>query len=286
MTSILACVDGARYTSSVCEYTAWAAKRMNASVRLLYVNDFHAAEGMDFDLSGSLGASEQETLLAEFTALDEQRGRLAQKRGRLILDEARNRLTSAGVANVLTRQRHGVFVDTVIELEEIADLVVLGKRGESAKSTISPHLGGNLERVVRASQKPVLVASRMFQPISRFMIAFDGGPSINQGIEYISQMPLLKGIDCCLLMVGADNDGNLRRVSAAAQTLIRAGFNVETRIKSGNPDDVIPSEVAANNIDLIVMGAFGHSRIRTLIIGSTTTATLRNCRIPVLMFRA
>jgi nucleotide-binding universal stress UspA family protein len=285
MSRILACIDGSRYTASVCEHTAWAAMRMDASVELLHVHDRQPTEGMEFDLSGSLGASEQESLLEELTALDEERGRLAQRRGRLVLEEARSRVISAGVADVTTRQRHGVFVDTVTEMETTADLVVIGKRGVSAKSA-SPHLGGNLERVVRASQKPVLVAPRAFQPIRRFLIAYDGGRSVTRGIEYISQSPLLKDVDCKLLMVGPENDENRRQIAGASKPLVQAGFKVETSIVRGHPDDVIAHEVSQDGIDLIVMGAFGHSRIRTLIIGSTTTATLRSCSIPVIMFRA
>jgi len=38
-------------------------------------------------------------------------------------------------------------------------------------------------------------------------------------------------------------------------------------------------------IDLLLMGAYGHSRIRNLIIGSTTTSMIRSCKIPVLLFR-
>jgi len=37
--------------------------------------------------------------------------------------------------------------------------------------------------------------------------------------------------------------------------------------------------------DLVVMGAYGHSRIRSLIIGSTTTATVRSCKVPLLLMR-
>jgi len=43
--------------------------------------------------------------------------------------------------------------------------------------------------------------------------------------------------------------------------------------------------VAGNAINLLVMGAYGHSRIRYLIIGSTTTEMIRTCKIPVLLFR-
>lgn len=36
---------------------------------------------------------------------------------------------------------------------------------------------------------------------------------------------------------------------------------------------------------MLIMGAYGHSRIRNLIIGSTTTSLVRSCRLPILMFR-
>lgn len=284
MTMVLTCIDGSRYSASVCEHAAWAATRMDASVILLHVHDRHLERGMDFDLSGSLGAGEQEDLLEELTSLDEERGRLAQKRGRMILNEAESRLSAAGVSEIITRQRHGVFVEAVTELETSADLVVIGKRGESAQPT-TPHLGGNLEKVVRASHKPVMVASRAFQPIKRFLIAYDGGPSVKKAIEHISRGPLLTGIECRILMVGADTADARHEVTVAADPLLAAGFSVEASIKPGHPEDIIAHEVTRDAIDLLVMGAYGHSRIRTLIIGSTTTATLRSCRIPVLLFR-
>jgi nucleotide-binding universal stress UspA family protein len=48
---------------------------------------------------------------------------------------------------------------------------------------------------------------------------------------------------------------------------------------------VIAEQVAARSIDLLVMGAYGHSRIRNLIVGSTTTQVVRNCQIAVLLLR-
>jgi len=40
-----------------------------------------------------------------------------------------------------------------------------------------------------------------------------------------------------------------------------------------------------HNIDFLIMGAYGHSRIRNLVIGSTTAQILRGSHIPVLLFR-
>jgi len=48
---------------------------------------------------------------------------------------------------------------------------------------------------------------------------------------------------------------------------------------------VISRRVEAGGVDLLVMGAFGHSRIRSLIIGSTTTEMIRSCKIPVMLAR-
>ena len=43
--------------------------------------------------------------------------------------------------------------------------------------------------------------------------------------------------------------------------------------------------VEKQNIDFLIMGAYGHSRIRHLVIGSTTAQMLRCSHIPVLLFR-
>ena len=56
-------------------------------------------------------------------------------------------------------------------------------------------------------------------------------------------------------------------------------------VEAGQPDAVIARIVEQEGIGLLVMGAYGHSRIRTLIIGSTTTEMIRSCLIPVMLFR-
>lgn len=51
------------------------------------------------------------------------------------------------------------------------------------------------------------------------------------------------------------------------------------------PDKVIAEIVEGDGMDILIMGAYGHSRIRSLVIGSTTTEMIRSCRVPVLLFR-
>jgi nucleotide-binding universal stress UspA family protein len=56
-------------------------------------------------------------------------------------------------------------------------------------------------------------------------------------------------------------------------------------LADGSPASVIAAEVKSSGIDLLVMGAYGHSQIREFFVGSTTTKLLRNTPVSVLMFR-
>jgi nucleotide-binding universal stress UspA family protein len=47
--------------------------------------------------------------------------------------------------------------------------------------------------------------------------------------------------------------------------------------------DVILRHVADRNADLLVMGAYGHSRLREAIFGGATREMLTDCPVPVLM---
>ena len=283
MTKILALIDGSEYAQSVCDLAAWAATRTSAELELLHVLGRRETASAPADLSGNLDADERDELLRELASLDEQKAKLALRRGRLLIDGARARLQAAGVERTSTKLRHGDLVETVVEFETDAALVVMGKRGEGADFA-KGHLGSNLERVGRSSRKPLLVAARAYQPIRRFLVAYDGGPSADKAIEYMVRSPLLKGVECELLTVGSE--GEMRgRLDAAAGRLREAGFAVRATLAPGHPDDVIGNRVELGGIDLLVMGAYGHSRIRSLMVGSTTAAIVRRCRVPVLMFR-
>jgi nucleotide-binding universal stress UspA family protein len=283
MTKILALIDGSAYAQSVCDLAAWAATRTAAEVELLHVLGRREAASAPANLSGSLDADERDELLKDLASLDEQKAKLGLRRSRILLDDAKARLEAAQVERVSTKLRNGDLVETVVEFEADADLVVMGKRGEAADFA-KGHLGSNLEQVGRSSRKPLLVAARAYQPIRRFLVAYDGGPSADKAVDYIVRSPLLRGAECELLTVG--NEGEMRgRLDAAAARLREAGLAVQATLAPGHADEVIGERVELGGIDLLVMGAYGHSRIRSLIVGSTTAAMVRRCRIPVLMFR-
>jgi nucleotide-binding universal stress UspA family protein len=282
MTRIVACLDGSIYSQSVADHAIWAARHLSASVELLQV--LGRREATSSDLSGNIAADAQASLLAELSALDAERAKLLLKRGRLILDEAKVRLVAAGVSDVTTTLRHGDLLDTLAEKEATADLIVIGKRGEAADFA-SGHLGSNLERVVRASHRPILVVSRAFEPIGKALIAFDGGSSVLKAVDRLSRWPLLKDVAIELVAVGEDHPERRRKLEGAVAQMKAGALDARCRIVPGSPDKAIVELVQKEEFGLLIMGAYGHSRIRSLVIGSTTTEVIRACQIPVLLFR-
>ena len=283
MKNILACIDDSVYADAVCANAAWVSQRTGAAVTVLHVFT-PPPKRASTDLSGAIGLGAKSGLLEELTELDESHGRIEQRKGRLMLEHAEQQLRSAGVKQIERIHRRGSLVDVIGELEDSMDLLIMGKRGEHADFD-SLHLGSNLERVARTVHKPLLVSARTFRPIRRFLLAFDGGTSINKALDHISRHPLLQNLECDVLTVGRISTPLRNTLTEIASTLEQAGLKVHTALKTGPRDQVIGNYVETKNLDLIVMGAYGHSRIRDLIIGSTTTSVIRSCHVPLLLFR-
>ncbi len=282
MGKLIALVDGSVYSQSVCDHAAWAAGRLGAGVTVAHVLGHR--QGAKSNLSGNIGLGARTALLEELAESDAARAKLAQRRGRAILEDAKARIEADGVAEVETRLRNGDLVEALSEMEQGADLIVVGKRGEAADFA-KLHLGSNLERAVRAAKKPVLVCSRAFKPIGSVMIAFDGGASAMKSVQHVAESPLFHGVTRKLLTVGPKSQDATRAIEGAAAILRRGGHDAKVEIADGQPDEVIGARVDSGAADLLVMGAYGHSRMRSLIIGSTTTAMMRACKIPLLLFR-
>jgi len=282
-TSVLACIDGSTYSPAVCDAAAWAALMMDAPLTFLHISS-KPQHPHRTDLSGSIGLGAQESLLEELASIDQKRGKLAQERGRQMLVAARERAQSAGVAAPEKLQRHGGLVETLTELEAGIRLLIMGKRGEAA-AVASEHLGSHLERVIRAMHRPILVTTEGFRAPKSVMIAFDGSATTRKGVHMVADSPLFRGLPCHLVMSGADTAEARALLAHSRQVLVSSGFEVQAVILPGEPEGVLTRYQKEHGIDMLIMGAYGHSRIRQLLIGSTTTEMLRKSTGPLLLLR-
>tara|TARA_R110000868_G_scaffold4192_18_gene26233 strand:- start:2576 stop:3436 length:861 start_codon:yes stop_codon:yes gene_type:complete len=280
---VVACIDGSGAAVTVCDYAAWASQRLQAPLELLHVLD-HSQSPAHSDLSGNIGLGSREHLLVELAELDEKRGRLLREQGKSLLEAAARRVRTDGVELPLTRQRHGELVDTLRELEGEIRLLVMGRQGEVSDS-LARHVGSHLENVIRTLHRPILVTTGEFSLPRSLMLAFDNSPSTRKGLELLAESPLFAGLSIHLLMVGSDNEDARNALNAAQQHLQQAGLQVTTALRDGEVESVLLAYQRDENIDLIVMGAYGHSRIRQFLVGSTTTGMLRNTQCPLLLLR-
>ncbi|KCZ56142.1 MAG: universal stress protein UspA [Hyphomonas sp. BRH_c22] len=282
MTHILALIDGSVYTHSVCDHAAWAARQYGGDIELLHVLSTQKSGALPTDLSGAIGLGARSSLLDDLVEHDARTAQLDKERGRAILDAAQQRLESQGIGNVSLALRTGEIADSLVK--RAGDLIVMGKRGEGADFE-KLHLGSNLERVVRAVHRPVLIASRTFKPIQHAVFAFDDGVSARKALDSLVQSPLADRPRITVFSVAEAGSDIARGGIAAAARLIKAGYEAVAKERPGHAEKIIAEETERDDADLLIMGAYGHSRIRSLIIGSTTTALIRSCAIPLLLFR-
>jgi nucleotide-binding universal stress UspA family protein len=280
---IIALVDGSIYSESVCHHAAWIAQQTSAPVELIHVLCRREAPGTR-DLSGAIRLGARTKLMEELADLDAQRAKLVSHRGRAILEDARAIVDRDGVTDITTRLRHGDIVEAIGEIEGEARVIVIGKRGEAADFA-KGHLGSNLERIVRAAHRPIFVAARAFKPIESVLVAYDGGASAMKAVDHIARNPLFAGLAITVVTVGNETEDAKKGLEDAKALLKAAGITAETRLVSGQPETELGKMVEEEGFGMVVMGAYGHSRIRSLVIGSTTTEMVRSCKVPVVLMR-
>jgi nucleotide-binding universal stress UspA family protein len=281
---VLACVDQSRFADYVADYAAWAARRMDAPLEFLHVIVPHPEQGSGEDRSGTIGVNAQQELLVKLSEEDEVRARNAREQGRIFLNRLRERAIAAGAALVDVRQRYGELEATLAEQEDDVRLLVLGRRGEAAEAT-QRDLGRNVERVVRSLHKPILTVTEGFTPPQRVMIAFDGGIVTRRGVKMVAGSPLFRGLPIYLLMSGKERQDARKQLDWARTTLEAAGFDITASLIPGDAEIIIARHVKDQSIDMLIMGAFGHSPLRSLLFGSKTADLLRSSRIPTLLLR-
>lgn len=284
MTRITACIDGSAATAAVCDGAIWASRRLGQPLTFLHVLDRgrYPAPG---DYSGAIGLGSCEHLTDELTRLDVRRAQVALEQGQAILAAARARALAAGLEAPELCQRHGDLVETLAEIAADVRLLVIGRQGEDSRRHAGQPIGSQLENVTRSLARPILVVPDDFQAPDSLLLAYDASPSARQAVSTLAASPLVKGLPLHLLMVGEDNALTRAALHDAQAQLEIAGFLVIPAIREGNLEPVLHAYRQERAIDLVAMGAYGHSRIRRLLLGSTTSQMLHTSRTPLLLLR-
>ena len=279
---VLACIDGSAVTGSLCDYAAWYASNLEISVALLHVSD--VAASVRRDLSGAIGINSRQSLLDELSDLDEQRAQVVNSYSNALVQDAKSHIQSGFKdINVCIYQRRGKLLPAIEHFQAKNRAIVMGRRGEDHKNS-RINIGSQIETVARASNIPVLICSEKFKEPQSYMVAFDGSKTAMNAVHMLAKNNLLKGLQGHIVMVGHDNEASKKSLAEARAQMAAAGFLVEAHhLQQIDALNGLLAFKMEHQIDIIVVGAYGRSKLQHLFLGSTTTEIIASTLSPVLL---
>ena len=277
---ILVPIDGSANSNTALEYGIYIARKMEASLTGLHVIDVNLIQGpMLTDISGAVGMPPYEGF---FDAIEKS----LQEKADFILKEFQERCQKAGVKYEV-RKEIGKVSAIIIEEAKNADLILMAKKGEHFHLKEGGLLGSVAEAVVRNSGKPVLITPENFIEIESMGLAYDGsGPAI-KALKLSLQLSQQNVWPLTVLIVTTD----LKKAADLIDQIEEANqkeapvVDCETITVAGKEVDEIIKFIREGSVELMVMGAYGHNRLRELLLGSTTSHVINKSPIPVLLAR-
>lgn len=283
--NVLACIDGTTLTKAVCDYACWISKRVEAPLKLLHTINHHHETPITSDFTGNIGLGTQEHLLEQITSLEQQQSKLKMQQGKLILKAAKEHVQQNGISNVVCTQRHGDLIESLIDMEDSIRILVLGLRGHVHENQ-HHQIGTKLEAIVRSLHRPILIVNDTFKTPERIMVAYDGSPAAIKAVDLVATRALYKGLNCHLVCVNNNGDTAARLLDQATRKLHAAdNIDVTTAKLKGKVEYELCAYQQQHNIDLTVMGAFSHTRLHDILLGSFTHKMLVNTDKPLLLLR-
>lgn len=179
--------------------------------------------------------------------------------------------------------------DAAVVQSRYADLVVLGQL--DPEEPLAPVTNPRPEDIVLSAGRPILAipyVGRYDAIGQRVLVAWDASREATRAVS--DAMPLLASASAVTVLTIDPEIGRTEHgVSPGADMalhLVRHSVNarVEKAVSGGiGIGDVLLSHASDFGADLLVMGAYGHSRVRELVLGGATRTVLRSMTLPVFM---
>jgi nucleotide-binding universal stress UspA family protein len=145
-----------------------------------------------------------------------------------------------------------------------------------------------LHAILFDSGRPVVIAPRRARATAgrRICIAWNGTSEATAALHHI--LPWAAEAEAVRVLYSGDYQRRGPEARHAAEYLAIHGIHADL-LEFGNPEETVGASLLsacrAFNADMLVMGAYSHSRLRQLILGGVTRHVLENAELPVLMSR-
>ena len=273
---ILIPTDGSANSLTALKYGIYIARKLDAAITGLYVLDVNLIQGpMLTDISGSVGMPPYDGFFDVIeTSLNEKAD--------FILKNFQERCQESGI-NPELKKTIGKINQTIIEEAQNADLILMAKKGEHFHLKEGGLLGSVAEAVVRNSGKPVLITPETFLEIESMGLAYDGSDPAAKALKLSLELSAQAVWPLTVVVISPDVQKSTA-LSTEIEDIVEAqSADCAVIILQGKEGEEIIKFIKEGSVELMVMGAYGHNRLRELLLGSTTSFVLRKSHIPVLL---
>ncbi|MBF6569257.1 MAG: universal stress protein [Candidatus Binataceae bacterium] len=275
--TILAGIDTSEHSRNAQTFAFSLARRLRATLYGLHVVDIVSIEGSAFhDISGSLG-------LEPFLDFSSRMREILTERGRSALEEFqaaahRQNLPAEIILDI------GIVANQICERAKMADLVIIGHRGADDRFSTGL-IGSTAESVARKSPRPIFIAPIQFREIRSLVLAYDGSERAGRAMRSAAEFSVELQAPLTVITVARDARIGEHTLGEARRYLESYSAKTSFELLTGNAHEEIVRFLRQSGADLLFIGAYGHSRIVEMVLGSNTEYVLRNAPCPVFLSR-
>jgi nucleotide-binding universal stress UspA family protein len=130
-----------------------------------------------------------------------------------------------------------------------------------------------------------MVTPEKFYEIESMGIAYDGSEPAKKALKLSLEISAQASWPLTVVMITADAKKADKLCTEAEKLAEKCSADCEMVVLQGKESEEILKFIREGSIELMVMGAYGHNRLRELFLGSTTTNVIRKSPVPILLTR-
>lgn len=176
--------------------------------------------------------------------------------------------------------------EEILSEAQSQDVVLLGSPLPSEAAAPGGPAKTMLENVLRHSPRPVVVVPDKIADGQGVLVAYDGSLQASRSLQALVASGLIALGKVTILNVGEEfEETNNTPVKRAVDYLAAHGIEAEIHhVVDRAAEHAIVDEAAHRNVELIVMGAYGQSRLAEFFVGSTTSKVIDQSTVPMFLY--
>ena len=270
---ILLGLDGSPYAQAAIEYACQLALAHSASITGVAIIDLPGIQSSSGPVP--IGGTHYDVKLEDQQLME------TEEKAKAILDDFA-RICEEQQVNAVLHADTGRPFSEIIEESKFHDFIVMGKRTFFEYTANETY--GTLEQILKNGLAPVLAVPDSVRKIEKVLVAYDNSAPASKAVHMFLLLGIWNACDITLLTVNNDAEAGQSLLETLAEFFESYGIKPNLVTQDGHPDDVVKSYIAENDIDMLVMGAYGRKSVREFFVGSVTQHLIQETTIPLFLY--